>query len=61
MGMQLFTAVMTFLFAGRTLLFLLGLLIGGMLTVSSETVFGAMDATVGFWVFVLGAIFGGAS
>lgn len=58
MGMQLFTAIMTFIFAGRTMLFVVGLLLGGMLTVSSENVYVVMASIVGGWMFVINGLFG---
>lgn len=55
---QLLTAFTAFLFTGRVLMFLLGLILGGMLTVASTHVLGVMTVLVNWWQMLLGAILG---
>lgn len=58
MGWQLLTAVAAFLFTGRAALFLLGIFLGGMLTVASPQVLAMMTVLVGWWDFLMSALFG---
>ena len=53
MGWQIGTAIAAFLFTGRAALFLLGIVLGGMLTVASPEVLGVMNTLVGWWDLVL--------
>jgi len=57
MGWQIGTAIAAFLFTGRAALFLLGIVLGGMLTVASPEVLGVMNTLVGWWDLVLQALF----
>lgn len=58
MGWQLLTAVAAFLLTGRAVLFLLGIFLGGMLTVASPQVLALMTVLVGWWDFLISALFG---
>ena len=58
MGWQLLTAVAAFLLTGRAVLFLLGIFLGGMLTVASPQVLAVMTVLVGWWDFLISALFG---
>lgn len=47
------TAALGFLFAGRTILFVLGLFLGGMLTAASADIYQWMSLLVGWWNAIL--------
>ena len=55
---QIVTAIGAFLFTGRAVLFVLGLFLGGMLTVASPDVLGIMQTLVGWWTVLMQALFG---
>ena len=57
MAWQILTAIGAFLFTGRALLFLLGILLGGMLTVANGDVMGMMQTLVGWWQALMNALF----
>ena len=57
MTWQILTAIGAFLFTGRALLFVLGLILGGMLTVASPDVLGIMETLVSWWNVLMQALF----
>lgn len=57
MAWQILTAIGAFLFTGRALLFVIGLVLGGMLTVASPEVLGMMQTLLGWWNALLNALF----
>ena len=54
---QILAAIGAFLFTGRAVLFVLGIVLGGMLTVASPEVLGMMETLVGWWNALLEALF----
>jgi len=58
MGWQIITALSAFLFTGRAALFLIGVILGGMMTVASPKILGVMQTLVEWWQFLISALFG---
>lgn len=58
MGWQILSEVAGFLFTGRALLFVLGLVFGGMLTVGSTSVYEWMSVLLGWWNAIVGMVIG---
>jgi len=56
-GWQILTTVGAYLFTGRAVLFVIGLLLGGMLTVASPEAFDIMSQLVSWWRVMMTAIF----
>jgi hypothetical protein len=54
---QILTAIGAFLFTGRALLFVIGLVLGGMLTVASPEMLSVMQTLVSWWNTLLEALF----
>lgn len=54
---QILAAIGAFLFTGRAVLFVVGVVLGGMLTVASPEVLGLMETLVGWWNALLEALF----
>ena len=57
MAWQILTAIGAFLFTGRAMLFVVGLILGGMLTVASPDVLSVMQMLVEWWNSLLMALF----
>lgn len=57
MAWQILTAIGAFLFTGRALLFVIGLVLGGMLTVASPEILSVMQTLVSWWSTLLEALF----
>lgn len=55
---QIISEVSAFLFTGKALPFVVGLLVGGMLTVSNGTFYEWMDVMLGWWLAIVGMILG---
>lgn len=58
---QILTAIGAFVFSARSLLFLVGLLVGGMATVSFENVTTLMQTLVSWWELLMQAFMGPAA
>lgn len=54
---QILAAIGAYLFTGRAVLFVVGIVLGGMLTVASPDVLGVMETLVGWWSALLEALF----
>lgn len=54
---QILAAIGAFLFTGRAVLFVVGIVLGGMLTVASPEVLGLMETLVGWWTALIEALF----
>lgn len=58
MGWQILSEIAGYLFTGRAVLFVLGLVFGGMLTVASGTVYDWMSVLLGWWNAIVGMVIG---
>lgn len=55
---QILSEIGAFIFTGRALLFVLGVILGGMLTVNSVTFYQWMDLMLGWWQALITMVLG---
>lgn len=55
---QIISEIAAFLFVGKALPFVIGLVVGGMLAVGNDTFYEWMDVVLGWWFALVGMLIG---